>query len=190
MPILQLIIAHLLGDFVFQPNSLIKWKHESWKGTFVHSLIICGFSALLVFPYLISVKAFFILFLLFLAHFVQDMLKILYQNRANLKPSMWPFFLDQCSHLFFILLFGTEFSKLVHFELPPAFKEIYYSTNLMVFAALALFFTFTMDIVIFEMYRIHHKEAKYRRDYCAIVNRLISFIVLYVVFLLLIAFGK
>ena len=179
MPLFQLIIAHLLGDFVFQPNSLIKWKHESWKGTFVHSLVITAFSAILVFPYLRSPKAFFILFLLFLAHFVQDILKIVYQARPKAKASMWPFFLDQCSHFFFIFIFASQFAKLGYIKLEENFREIYFSTNLMAFAGLVLFFTFALDIVFFETCRIKNKDLKYKRDYCAIVKRLIYFSVAY-----------
>ncbi len=186
MPIYQLIIAHLLGDFVFQPNSLIKWKHESWMGTFVHTLVIGFFSSILILPYLNSAKAFLMLFLLFLSHFVQDILKIIYQSRKNAKASILPFFVDQCFHLYFIWLFAGQFAKLGHFKLPEKFSEIYFSTNLMVFVILGIFVTFALDIIFFEAHRVQKRNSKYHRDYCSMVYRLIGFLVVYA----LLAFGK
>lgn len=190
MPIFHLIIAHLLGDFVFQPNSLIKWKHASWRGTLVHALIVTAFSALLVFPYMISLKAFYLMFLLFAAHFAQDNLKIIYQKRAAGKQSLWPFFLDQALHIFFIWVFGGALAELPSLVLPVNFAVVYESQNLTILASLAIFFTFTLDIVKFEIFRIGHGKAKYHRDYCGITHRLLAFIVSYTLFLVVLALSQ
>lgn len=190
MTVFYLIIAHLLGDFVFQPNALIKWKHESWRGTLVHALIVTAFSGILIFPYMITLKAFWLLILLFTAHFAQDNLKIIYQRREYGKRAAWPFFVDQALHVFFIWVFGSEISKLPSLALPANFLEVYQSQNLLLFTGLAIFFTFALDIVKFELFHVKHGAVKYHRDYCGISYRLIAFIVSYALFLMVLALGQ
>lgn len=190
MPVYYLIIAHLLGDFVFQPNALIKWKHESWRGTLAHAFIVTAFSAFLVFPYMITPKAFWLLFLLFAAHFAQDNLKIIWQRREEGKRSLWPFFLDQALHVFFIWVFGSELAKLPSLALPANFQAVYESQNLLLFTGLAIFFTFALDIVKFELFRVKHETAKYHRDYCGISYRLLAFILSYALFLSVLALSQ
>jgi len=94
--ILLQFIAHLLGDFVFQPHSwtikkkrkVITWYH------FWHALVIFLFSYLLSFDYGFFKSA----ILLTLIHFITDILKSYFQLKFRKKESFY-FFTDQIVHL-------------------------------------------------------------------------------------------
>jgi hypothetical protein len=183
MVIFHLVIAHLLGDFVFQPNSLIKWKLRSWRGVFVHAFVISLLSLLLVFPYLGDPKAWLLIFFLGLTHFAQDNMKVGYQKLKSAQRSFLPFFLDQVSHVFFIWLFGTQFVDLKMLDLNPNFEFYYTSVPLAIFINLAIFFTFAADIILYEAKRLRNPNLKYHRDTHGIWARLIAFTVSYALLL-------
>ena len=80
MILAYLILAHLLGDFIFQPTKLVKWKMKSKKGLFVHSLVHFVVTSVILIPFLINgylwllIVAFAIAFL----HFFIDAAKVKY----------------------------------------------------------------------------------------------------------------
>ena len=187
MPIFYLIMGHLLGDFVFQPNSLIKWKFKSWKGTLVHSFVISFFSGVLLFPYLGNSKAWLLLGLMCLGHFAQDCIKVAYMKTERGAAAIWPFFIDQMLHILLICLLGAEFNSLSMINLPTSFLNVYLSENLVIFGILDITFTFALDILKFELYRVKHGQAKYHRDYCGIVHRLLAFVLSFAAFLIVVS---
>lgn len=99
--ILLQLIAHLLGDFVFQPHSwtikkkakVITWYHI-WHATVIF-----------IFSYLLSLDYGFLKYaiLLTLIHFTADVLKSYFQLKFRRKESFY-FFTDQMIHLAFMAL--------------------------------------------------------------------------------------
>lgn len=119
--ILQLL-AHLLGDFVFQPHNwtiikrrkIITWYHL-W-----HTIIIFVFSYTLSFDY-----AFFKFALLLSGiHFMIDVLKSLLQVKTSIRDSVL-FFIDQLLHLITIVgisIIYIGYNEL-HFEIEFTLKQ-------------------------------------------------------------------
>ena len=102
--ILLQFIAHLLGDFIFQPHIwTIKKKDKTltWYHLW-HALLVFFFSYLLSFDYGFFKSA----FLLTLIHFATDVLKSYFQLKYSRKESFY-FFTDQIIHLTSLVLIST-----------------------------------------------------------------------------------
>ena len=107
--IIKLILAHLLGDFIFQPNSWVKAKEEkklkAWQ-LYTHISIHGVFVFLLVFLFSWDWEAWKIALWITLAHLVIDTGKI-YVQKENTRR-MW-FLIDQFAHLVSIYLIWIWF---------------------------------------------------------------------------------
>lgn len=98
--LIKLILAHLLGDFLLQPDSWVKAKEKqkfaAWQlylHTLIHfTLIMVLVNDLLFWKWAILIAAF---------HLITDIAKVLLQNKKTRR--LW-FFADQIVHLFFICL--------------------------------------------------------------------------------------
>lgn len=89
----QILIAHLIGDYVLQSDFIAKTKGENWYHLFVHS-------ALYVVPFYILFGFDWKLRALFITHFAFDT----YKARWGLINYIW----DQILHyIFAILLFAV-----------------------------------------------------------------------------------
>lgn len=104
--ILLQLIAHLLGDFIFQPHSWTinkKAKAITWYHLW-HAMVIFMFSYLLSFDYGFLKCA----ILLTLIHFTTDVLKSYFQLKFRRKESFY-FFTDQIVHLTFMTLISFTY---------------------------------------------------------------------------------
>lgn len=106
-PLAILILAHLLADFILQPESLIALKQSKhiprkfWNsGIFWHSVVhLAASTALLVLWGLWNERALLAVFCVFAAHYLIDRFKFLWKfSRA------WIFILDQVLHFVSIYL--------------------------------------------------------------------------------------
>ncbi len=102
------LIAHLLGDFIFQPHvwSLKKKRKPVTMHHIWHVLVV------FIFAYLLSLDVHFWKFALFLTivHFKTDVLKSYLQINTNLKDSLL-FFLDQGIHLVVLVVISLMYSS-------------------------------------------------------------------------------
>ncbi|HKK38744.1 MAG TPA: DUF3307 domain-containing protein [Cryomorphaceae bacterium] len=97
--LIQMLLAHVLGDFVFQPKGWVKDKlkrrHKS-KYLYLHILIHLA-ALMVVFQFDF---AYWMVFLVIpISHLAIDLVKINLNNRVNLR---WLFALDQLAHLLVI----------------------------------------------------------------------------------------
>lgn len=96
-----LFTAHLIADFLLQPDDLVAWKQRSVGGVFMHSFVhLAVMSAMILafnvqlWPVIVGVAA---------LHAVIDQWKISYQDRY--KSYVISFFIDQFAHLVAIFAF-------------------------------------------------------------------------------------
>ncbi len=104
--ILLQFIAHLLGDFIFQPHNWAvkkRVKPFTWYHLW-HVLVIFFFSYLLSFDFGFLKSA----LLLSIIHFATDILKSFFQIKHRRKESFY-FFTDQIIHLFSIVLISAYY---------------------------------------------------------------------------------
>ncbi|MFD2518323.1 DUF3307 domain-containing protein [Salinimicrobium flavum] len=129
--VLKLLLAHILGDFVLQPDHWVekkrKKKHKS-AALYLH----LGIHALALFvllqfdlTYLIGIGV------ILVTHFFIDLLKLTLENRMH---KGWLFVLDQLAHLLVILLVVYAYHPFT-IDLNPLFEP---SSLLLIFAVLFL----------------------------------------------------
>lgn len=109
-----LILAHLLGDFILQPNSWVSDKENlrlKSKYLYFHVLI----HTILSFIFLWNLQLWWVAVLVGVSHFIIDAAKLSFQNRKTKKN--W-FFIDQLLHVlviagvsFYFKEFNFEFLK-------------------------------------------------------------------------------
>ena len=109
MIFIKLILAHLLGDFILQPNS---WVADKERNTFMSPYLYLHvfIHAVLCFVLLWDIQLWWVTVLVAVSHFVIDLLKLSFQKANNKK--LW-FFIDQILHvavIFGISVYSNEFS--------------------------------------------------------------------------------
>ncbi|WP_336688965.1 MULTISPECIES: DUF3307 domain-containing protein [unclassified Chryseobacterium] len=114
MVFIQLILAHLFGDFILQPNSWVAEKESKKlrsRYLYLHVLI----HTILSFIFLWNTELWWIALLIGVSHFIIDAAKLSFQTAKSKKS--W-FFIDQALHIavivgisFYFKEFNFEFLK-------------------------------------------------------------------------------
>ncbi len=136
---LKFLIAHLLGDFVLQPNSWVKDKKENKiKSQYLYFHILVHFVLLLV---LTAFQSKYIVGILLICalHFVIDCFKIYNESSANKTRS---FFLDQIFHIITLLVAVRIY---VPFKID---LNWFYQKNILVLITCVLLVTYVAAIVL------------------------------------------
>lgn len=105
---LQLLLAHILGDFVFQPEKWVKDK-EAQKVKSVKLYFHIGIHAILLLLTLqFNLQEYWVGFLLvIISHYAIDLLKLYLQKKKTKR--IW-FFIDQVLHLVILILVTFMYS--------------------------------------------------------------------------------
>jgi len=107
MIFVQLILAHLLGDFILQPNSWVAEKESKKlksKYLYLHILI----HTILSFVFLWNTELWWIAVLTGFSHFIIDAAKLSFQTLESKKS--W-FFIDQALHIVVITGISLYFNE-------------------------------------------------------------------------------
>ncbi|MFW2136454.1 DUF3307 domain-containing protein [Chryseobacterium sp. TY4] len=137
MIFLQLILAHLLGDFVFQPNAWVKDKEQKKLASpylYIHVLL----HTILSFVFLWNLNYWWIALLVGITHFVIDAAKLQFQKSKNKR--LW-FFIDQFLHIAVIIALSLIIQQNIDWSI------IFNETTLKLFTA-ATFLTTPCSIII------------------------------------------
>lgn len=95
MIFLKLILAHLLGDFIFQPDSWVADKEKrKAKSPYLYYHVLLHFTLTLL--VLWDLKEWWIAALVAVSHFAIDLLKLSFQKKSNKKTWL---VIDQLLHL-------------------------------------------------------------------------------------------
>lgn len=181
MVFLHLIIAHLLGDFVFQSNDLILRKYKSWKGTFQHVCIIAFLSILMLSPILQHTETWIVIGVISVVHFLQDYFKIGYDANYNKNKSTLPFFLDQILHIGLIAFLSPMLKDLNLAEFPQWFTAFYKSDLVAIYLIGAILFSYFYDITLYQFTRQKRKKhLEYKPNLSGMLHRIALFTALYV----------
>lgn len=186
--LLNLFVAHILADFVFQTNALIRAKREGMKGQFAHATVVTSLLILLLFPYLSYPLAWLLIFMVGATHFLQDILKISTEKNFKKKWSTLPFFMDQLVHGLVLLLVWLLLTDLHVTPRTGLEAKLFFNEDLSMLAVFLLLISFVFDIVIFQFQRTPKKSQSYRRDYQSMLLRLLAFSTAYLLILLLFRF--
>jgi hypothetical protein len=132
----KLILAHLLGDFILQPNSWVADKENrklKSKYLYFHVLI----HTVLSFVFLWDIQLWWVAVLVGVSHFIIDASKLIFQN---IKTKRNWFFIDQMLHIAVIAAVSFYFKE---FDI-----EVLKNENLLKIIAAALFLTSPASIII------------------------------------------
>lgn len=132
----KLILAHLFGDFIFQPNSWVSDKeNKKLKSRYLYLHVLIH--TVLCFIFLWDIRLWWVAILVGISHFIIDSAKLNFQTIKNKKR--W-FFIDQALHI--LVIAGISFyCKEFNFEFLK-------NQNLLKIIAAALFLTTPASIVI------------------------------------------
>lgn len=169
---LKLVLAHILGDFLFQPDSWVKSKKEhKYKSTQLYWHI--GIHALLVMLTLqFDFQYWLGMLIIVLSHFVIDLCKLYANAKMN---EGWLFFIDQGLHLLVIggvVYYYTPFSV--------SLTDLYSKQNLLLIVSLLLV-TFVTSIsmkVIVSKWKPEEKKKDTLKNagaYIGMLERLFVF---------------
>lgn len=164
-----LIIAHLLADFILQPNRLIAWKTKRFRGVIVHVCIFTAVALIIMFPYLIHWQTWAIIGGVSIFHLIIDQTKI----NIALKYDTYalPFITDQALH-FLSLVFGGYYLSTLPFKLPSNFFFTNIYTNITVIGVILalIFLGYVIDILFFQ------KDGSRKMN----TSKIISFVIIYI----------
>ena len=130
--LIKLVLAHLLGDFVFQPNSWVEAKeakklkaYQLYLHLLVHGLLIMVILADLSFwPYAVAIV---------LVHGIVDVIK-LYAQKEQTKR-YW-FFIDQLAHILTLIVMVGVLDPTLMDLLYPVSEKLWLVVTLLVFLSL------------------------------------------------------
>lgn len=173
MIFLTLLLAHLIADFILQPDWLIAWKMKSWKGVLVHA----GIHGFL---YLVFLAAFgqewgilAILVAIAVLHFCMDVIKI--QTEKEEGQIVKFFLMDQEVHLLVLLLasFGLKrFPALALFDIIDVGTLQFYG---ILYLILAIIVTYGLEIFQFQFVLQKKPASQFHLNVLMMVRRLLIF---------------
>ena len=173
---LKFMLAHILGDFVFQPEKWVKDKEEKKVKSVRLYLHISVHAVLLLLILKFNLKEYWLGFILIIvSHYLFDLLKIYVQNKKTKR--IW-FFIDQVLHLLILV-----FAFLLYTDFTFSLKSIFTDKNLLLTIAILLV-TYVSAIIIKMIITQWNPESKKENDdslakagrYIGILERLFIFI--------------
>ena len=140
---LRLLLAHVLGDFPLQFDSIFRLKTRSVWGIALHSLIFVICAVLLSIPFLHQGLMWWYIIFLGIAHFITDKVKFwLTEEGWKNRNAFW---MDQFIHIFwtgFVSYWGSQALEPV--SLKSTGLESLYDNNILIIG---------ITIIILIMYR-------------------------------------
>ncbi len=168
----KLLIAHFLGDFIFQPNSWVshKEKHKlSSKKLYWHVII----HTVLAFIVLWDLQLWYVAVCIGFSHLLIDAAKVELQKKSNKRLF---FFLDQALHTFVILA--------LWFAVEGKYQAIAIPDFIWVAVLCILFLTEPASILIKTIISIYTPKTELKKDdslqnagkYIGILERILVFL--------------
>lgn len=169
-----LIFAHLLGDFVFQPDTLVNWKQKNNWGIFIHVLIHFIITNIIFLPFILNgyIWIFGLIFGVCFIHFFIDFGKIWYEKKHPVKIAT--FIIDQLLHLIILSLAFFFIKNITLTVQETIFYSLYKDKQIIILLSLLV-----LVYIIQEGYHLLHKTPLPH------LARIITVILLYALYFLL-----
>lgn len=95
----RLLLAHVLGDFPLQTDTIYYLKARTKSGCFLHGMVFIILNLMLGWPYLGNKVILIFLISIGLIHAIIDRMKVVYKNRYPLGETIITFLSDQVIHI-------------------------------------------------------------------------------------------
>ncbi|MCC7197767.1 DUF3307 domain-containing protein [Candidatus Peregrinibacteria bacterium] len=181
MIFLNLLLAHLLADFVLQPHKLVAWKFKSWKGTAAHASVHFAANLLVFLPFLNDIRVWLVFVAVSATHFAIDSIKI--EKEKHGRHFLAYFCADQMAHLAVISLVAGLF-----LGFPLEWNIVFWGNSLgetltVLGINLLILLTYVVEILIFQVKRMKNRSLLFEPNYKSMLKRAFLFSALYVIFL-------
>jgi len=145
--LLKLILAHIIGDFLFQPDSWITDKKKNKiKSKYLYYHIGIHLLALLI---LLQFKLLAATIIIVISHYIVDLIKIYLSNDKNARLL---FFVDQIIHILIII-------AVVYFYVPFTIDlEQIYSPQFLLLIIFIILVSFVFSVIIKQLIAPWDKE--------------------------------
>lgn len=176
MIFIPLILAHLLGDFILQPNSWVADK-ENKKGGSIYLYIHVLLHTILAFIFLWDRNLWWIALIIGITHFLIDWAKLQFQNPKTKRN--W-FFIDQIAHIlvigvlsiiYFPFFRWEDFFNLRNLELITAFVFLTVPSSILIKTIILIWTPVTV-----EHSKIQTESLVNAGKYIGILERLLVFV--------------
>ncbi|QOW10031.1 DUF3307 domain-containing protein [Kaistella flava (ex Peng et al. 2021)] len=176
MIFIPLILAHLLGDFILQPNSWVADK-EKKKGGSIYLYIHILLHTVLAFVFLWNLKLWWIAVIIGLTHFLIDWAKLNFQTAKTKRT--W-FFIDQIAHIsvigavsifYFPYFRWDDFFHLRNLELITAIVFLTVPSSILIKTVISIWTPVTI-----EHSKIQTESLVNAGKYIGILERLLVFV--------------
>ena len=176
MIFIPLILAHLLGDFILQPNSWVADK-EKKKGGSIYLYIHIILHTILAFVFLWDRNLWWIALIIGVTHFLIDWAKLQFQTAKTKRT--W-FFIDQIAHLlvigvisiiYFPFFRWEDFFNLRNLELITAFVFLTVPSSILIKTVISIWTPVTV-----EHSKIQTESLVNAGKYIGILERLLVFV--------------
>lgn len=176
MIFIPLILAHLLGDFILQPNSWVADK-ENKKGGSIYLYIHVFLHTILAFIFLWDRNLWWIALIIGITHFLIDWAKLQFQNPKTKRN--W-FFIDQIAHIlvigvlsiiYFPFFRWEDFFNLRNLELITAFVFLTVPSSILIKTIISIWTPVTV-----EHSKIQTESLVNAGKYIGILERLLVFV--------------
>lgn len=165
--LIKLILAHFMGDYLFQTRKVVQWKNRSWPGHFIHYGIVGLCNLVLCWDTLQRLQVTLGLLAVTFAHLVVDESKIAYLKSRPEKDRWETFLLDQGIHALIILAIGAWWEQCgLKLSPPDRMGDVYLWLSVMISN------TYAISIVIYYLFKTVDPKNAYRRDYLLMAARL------------------
>jgi len=171
---LQLILAHIIGDFVLQPQKWVEDKEKNkQKSPYLYWHILIHTITLVVILQF-SIKYWLGIVIIVFSHFFIDLIKLHLINKVSLR---WLFLLDQIAHLLIIAGVVNMYEYYV-----ISIEAIYLPKNLLLIIAVLLVTVVTsilMKVIITKWELEENSENNSLKDagkYIGVLERLFIFV--------------
>jgi hypothetical protein len=174
MNFIYLLFSHLLGDFVFQSYKLVKFKKKSLWGIIIHVFIhfFVSFTVLFAAYGFITPQIVFATTFIAIMHLLIDKWKIDFETHT--KKRVFSFCFDQFLHLCTIYLasiFLTAYLK-------PNFGLF---SDLIIWASFLIIITQVYDIYNFQKILEKNPKATMKKNILSFLNRILCFMVIFII---------
>lgn len=168
--VLKLILAHLLGDFVFQPDFWIEQKNKkTYKSKYLYYHIVIH-TLLLLIILQFDFKYWWAFLLIPISHYLTDLAKLLFKNKIETKIL---FLVDQILHLSGIFLVAK-----IYYAIKINFPQIFQPKVFLLSIALVSI-SFVASVIIKILVTQWKQESESTNEagkYIGIMERLLVFV--------------
>lgn len=149
MLFLYLLMAHLVSDYLLQPDNLVEWKNQSKWGLTIHAFIHFLFNTLVLYVYTGRLAVAALALLLAIFHYTIDLTKAIY-DRKNGHHS-FSYWADQLVHyvsLLVVTLIAWRFDGVFAgrtIGTGNPFELMFFNPFIISYFSLAIFITLTVE---------------------------------------------